>query len=418
MQRLREFARQLPTFLTAFVLALAVWIIAVTASDPSEQKVYPSPVPIEIIGQSADLVITNQLPSSFLITLKAPASVWTSLLDEKAPVRAIIDLSGLGEGQHTVPIQIEIGVRPIEVIKYNPRSVDILLEQLASNQFDITVSTFGNPAIGYQMGTPQISASKATVSGAASLVTQVTEVKAQLDLTDLKSDFSQEVTLQAFDQYGAEVKGVSISPEKVEVKGTIQQLGGFRNVVVKVVTDGQVAMGYQLSSILVDPLTITVYSADPALVDALPGYVETDPINLSGLKDDLSQDVNLRLASGITVVGNPTVNVRVSINAEENSRALTDVTVEPVGLSSGLEAEISPSKVDLIIAGPLVSLNSVNTADIKVLIDLSGMNPGIYTFEPKTSLNFPDLRIENILPTTFEIIITRVSSTPTITPTK
>ena len=34
MQRLRNFARQLPTLLFAFILAVAVWAVAVTANDP------------------------------------------------------------------------------------------------------------------------------------------------------------------------------------------------------------------------------------------------------------------------------------------------------------------------------------------------------------------------------------------------
>lgn len=413
MRFLRNIVRQLPTFLTALLLAAVVWIIAVTAADPSVQNDYPSTIPIEIVGQSTDLVITNQLPDTLSLSLRAPASVWTTLIDEKAPVRAIIDLSDLSVGSHTVPIQIEIGIRPVEMVSYNPRSVDVQLEKLATSQFDITVSTIGNASIGYQVGIPELKESKATVSGAASLVSQVTEVRAQVNVEGKTGDFSELITLQAFDQFGNEVKNVSISPEKVEAKETIAQLGGFRNVVVKVVTTGQVAMGYRLTSILVNPPTVTVFSTDPALIEALPGYVETDPINLTGLKDDLNQDVNLRLGKDITVVGDPTVNVNVNIATIENSVQFSNVAVEAIGLGTGYTAAISPSKVDLIVAGPLVSLNSVNASELKVQIDLSGMQPGTYTFEPKTSLNYPNLRIENILPTTFQVEIFQASATPT-----
>jgi YbbR domain-containing protein len=412
MRNLRVIAKYLPTFFTALVLALVVWIIAVTAADPSIEKDYPSTIPVEIVGQSTDLVITNQLPETLVLSLRAPESVWTTLIDEKAPVRAIIDLSGLGEGAHTVPVQIEIGIRPVEVVSYNPRSVEIQLEKLASSQFDIVSVTVGDLTIGYQLGTPEIGETRATVSGAASLVAQVTEIRAQINVAGKTESFSESVPLLAFDQYGVEVKNVSISPEKVDVQQSIVQLGGFRNVVVKVVTEGQVAMGYKLTSILVDPPTVTVYSTDTALIEALPGYVETDPINLTGLKDDVNQDVNLRLAEGITVVGNPTVNVRVTITTVENSVQFTDVLVEAIGLAEDYSAEISPSRVDLIVAGPLVSLNSVISSELRVQLDLSGLAPGTYTFEPPTSLNYPDLRIENILPATFQVTITGPASTP------
>jgi YbbR domain-containing protein len=271
----------------------------------------------------------------------------------------------------------------------------------------------GNTSIGYQLGTPEASETRATVSGAASLVSQVTEVRAQINVEGVTSAINESVTLQAFDQYGLEVKNVSISPEKIEVKQSVTQLGGFRNVVVKVVTEGQVAMGYKLATISVDPPTVTVYSTDTALIEALPGYVETDPINLTLLKDDLNQDVNLRLPNGITVVGNPTVNVQVSITTVENSVQYANVPVVASGLNTDYTAQISPARVDVIIAGPLVSLNSVISSDLRVQIDLTGMQPGTYTFEPDATLNYPNLRIENLLPTTFQVTINKAAATAT-----
>ena len=413
MQRLRSLARQLPTLITAFLLALAVWIIAVTINDPSIQKNYPSNTSVEVVGQAADLVMTNALPSSVSLTLRAPTSIWTALIDEKAPVRAVLDLSGLGAGAHTVPIQIELGVRPAEVISFSPRSVDVILEPLASSQFDITVVNSGGPAIGFQVGSPQLDKTGATVSGAASLVNRVIEVRALIDLNQAQSDVTEQVTLQAYDATDTAVKGVSISPEKVKVTESITQLGGFRNVVVKVVTIGQIATGYRLTSISVNPPTVTVFSTDPTLVEALPGFVETEPISLNGLKDDLSQQIGVRMPDGVTLVGDPSVNVQVSIAAIENSLSLTNVLLEPTGLASNLKATILPERVDVIIAGPLVALNLLVVQDLRVLIDLTGLQPGSYTITPTVSLNNPDLRIESILPTTFKVTISRAGTTPT-----
>lgn len=412
MQRLRILAKQLPTFLTAFLLALAIWIIAVNSSDPSVQKTYPSSVSIEVVGQEANMVMTSSLPGNLTLTLRAPDSIWSTLIDEKAPVRAVVDLSGLSEGEHTVPIQIEIGVRPVEVVSFSPRSVTVTLEPLGTNQFDINVVNTSSPAIGYQTGTPQLDQTKATVSGAVSQVNQVTEVRASLDLSQAQSDISEEVALKAYDAAGNVVKGVSISPEKVTVNESVTQLGGFRNVVVKVVTTGQVATGYRLTAISVNPPTVSVFSSDPTLVEALPGYVETEPINLTGLKDDLNQQIGMRLPTGITLVGSPSVNVQVSVAAIENSVSLNNVMVEATGLASNMEAQISPGSVDVIVAGPLVALNAMDPLTLHVLIDLSGLQPGTYTITPEATLNNADLRIESLLPTTFEVTIYRKGTTP------
>jgi YbbR domain-containing protein len=416
MQALRNIARQFPTFLFAFILALAVWAVAVTSNDPSKQQAYPGTVTVEVVGQSPDLVVTSTLPQSVAVTLRAPTSIWTSLINEKAPVRAIVDLSGLGEGDHTVPIQIEVGIKPAEIVSYNPRSVEIKLEQLATAQFTINVVNKTNPAIGYQAGTPKLDQQTATISGAVSLVNQISEIRATVDLQQATSDINQQVTLKAYDQNGQLVSGVAITPEKVVVSESVAQLGGFRNVVVKLATSGQPATGYRLTSISVNPPTVTVYSTDPKLVETLPGYVNTESVNLQGLKDDLNQQIGLILPDGITVVGDPSVNVQVSISAVENSLSLANIPVKPSGLAENLTAVISPANADIIIAGPLVTLNTVSVTDLQVLIDLTGMQPGRYTIEPTTSLNNPDLRIQSITPTTFEVTITRVI--PTATPKK
>jgi YbbR domain-containing protein len=138
-------------------------------------------------------------------------------------------------------------------------------------------------------------------------------------------------------------------------------------------------------------------------------------VNLDGLKDDLNQQIGLLLPEGVTIVGDPSVNVQVSIAAIENSLSLSNVVVQPSGLAANLSATISPANANVIIAGPLVTLSQVSVTDLQVLIDLSNMQPGRYTIQPTTTLNNPDLRIQSILPTTFEVTITRkgVKSTPT-----
>ena len=416
MQRMRNFARQLPTFFFAFILALTVWVVAVTSNDPSVQKPYPGTVTIEVVGQAPDMVLTSSLPAAVAVTLRAPNSIWSSLIDEKAPVRAILDLSGLSEGTHTVPIQIEVGIKPAEVVSFNPRSVDIMLEPLATSQFNINVINNSNPAIGYEAGIPKLDQTTATVSGAASLVNSVNEIRATVDLKQATSDINQQVPLVAFDKNGQQVKGVTITPAKVNITESIAQQGGFRNVVVKLTTNGQPATGYRLTSITVNPPTVTVYSSNPQLVETLPGYVNTESVNLDGLKDDLNQQIGLLLPNGITVVGDPSVNVQVSISPIVNSLAFSGVPVLATGLAANLTATISPANADVIISGPLVTMSMLSVTDLQVLIDLTGMQPGFYTIQPTPKLNNPDLSIESIQPTTFKVTIAYKSASATTPP--
>ena len=59
LSKLRSIGKLIPLFIISLIVAITVWILAVTSSDPSETKIYPNPVPIEIIGQSTNLVGTS-----------------------------------------------------------------------------------------------------------------------------------------------------------------------------------------------------------------------------------------------------------------------------------------------------------------------------------------------------------------------
>jgi YbbR domain-containing protein len=405
MEQLRAFTKTLPTLLTALLVAIAVWIMAVTSTDPSLEKPYPNPVPIEIVGQASNTVINSDLSENVSLTLRAPTSIWNSLLAEKAPVRAFVDLSGLAVGAHTVPIQIQIGIKPVEVLALNPRSVAIEIEPLETQTMDIRVIYQGSLPVGFQSQEPVLSQTTASVSGAESLVNKVTEVRAVVKLTDVKTNINQMVTLIPVNANGQTVTGVTVSPEKVEYTQAVAERGGYRNMVVKVVTTGQVTDGYKLTSVSVFPPTVTVFAVDALIVDALPAYVETLPIDLTNKNSDFEQRIGLNLPTGVQTLETEMVTVQVGIAPIESSLSLVDVVVEATGLTLNKIVIIEPAKVNIVISGPLIVLQTLKASDVRVLLDLTGMEKGKYTVEPPLSLNIPGLTISSITPGTFVIEI-------------
>lgn len=405
IERLRAFTKTLPSLIIAFVLAIAVWIMAVTSSDPSVENVYPNSVPIEVVGQASNTVINTNLIEDVSITLRAPTSIWNTLLLEKAPVRAFIDLSGLGVGSHTVPVQVQIGIKPMEILTFSPRSVTLEIEPLMTRTMDIRIIFQGSLPVGYEAQEPILSETSVTVSGAQSLVENVAEVRAVIKLTDVKTNIDQSVQLAAVNTSGQSVTGVSISPDKVNYTQAVAERGGYRNVVVKVVTSGQVMNGYKLTNLSVFPPTVTVYATDPLIIDALPGYVETMPIDLTEKNADFEQRVSLNLPVGVQTLEVGLVTVNVGIAPIESTLSLVDVSVEPVGLTTGRTAIIEPEKVNVVISGPLIVLQAIKASDLRVLLDLTGMGIGSYTLAPPMLLNIPGLTISSITPTTFVIEI-------------
>jgi YbbR domain-containing protein len=414
---LRRLLSNLPTFLFAFVLAMAVWVISITQSNPTSQATYPRPVSVEVVGQDPTTVITDITPRTVSVTINAPQTSWNTLNSTDNLVTAQVILSGMGPGKHTVSVQANVQdqARPAEVISVTPQIVTVTLEKLATQNFPVHLVTNGEPAIGFQAGNPTLSATSVTVSGPASVVSRVKEVRATIDETQSHENIDSTVTLQPYDSGGSAVSGVTLNPDRIEIQIPITQRYGFRTVSVKVVVTGQVASGYRVTNISVFPLAVTVSSTDPQLVNDLPGYIETTPVSLDGIKNALDVQVALNLPAGVRVEGDQTVLVQVGIAAIESNLTLRGLTVQAVNVPNGLAAQFSPETVDIILSGPLPILDTLSPTDITVSVDLTGKGIGTFQATPTIQLRQTELRVVSIQPGTVEVSL---GPAPTPTPTR
>lgn len=400
------------TLLWALMLSVAVWIAAVTAADPDDQRVFGKPVGIEIFGQDPGLVIVGEIPSQVELTLRAPRSVWDRLEGQEQPIRAVVDLSGMSAGEHPVRVQVQVSEGPARVVSVSPTSFTVTLEPLASRVFPVGLTLNGQPATGYQAGEAIIQPLEILVSGAESLVGQVARARVIVNLTGTRESIQQEMDVQLYDADNQIITGLSVNPSGVTVNIPVSQQGGYRDVAVKVLVHGQVANGYLLTDLSVFPPIVTVYSTDPGLVNALPGIVETQPLELRGASEDISTRLALNLPAGVSVVGEQSVQVDVGISPIQSNLTLSKIKIEVVGLAEGMSAQISPAEVDVILSGPAPLLDSLLLQDIRVIVDVTELAPGIYQLTPRVEILVADIIVESVLPNTVEVTIT-----PALTPT-
>lgn len=402
---LKKALKDLPTLILSVILAIAVWISAVTASDPNETRVYSQSVPIQVLGLDPGMSMTGNIPETATVTLTAPSSVWLTLLGTPNVVNVYLDLSGKEPGSYQVRLRAQVDLRPVKVESMNPAWVDIELEKTATLREVITLSTQGEPAIGYSIGTPSFSEDEVTVAGPESLVSRVSHVVAVLNIDGILQTLSSEVRLQALDVDEKIITGLSLAPQTVTVTLPVEPLSGYRNLAVKAVLSGQLAPGYRLSNITVSPQTVTVYSADTSLISGMEGFIETSAISVAAAKSDIDLGVGLKLPSGVSVVGDQTVNVHIGISPIENSVTLQNIKVQVVGLADGMIAVVSPEYISVIVSGPLYLLNQLNATQVIVSVDVTDRLAGTYQLIPTVEISIAELRIESVLPGTIEITI-------------
>ncbi len=405
MKHLRKIIRRLPTLLTALFFAILVWVFAVSQSDPAETRTYPKSIPLEVIGLDPDLMIINEIPQQVNLTIRAPISIHSQLENDINLIEVTLDLSGLQTGEHSVTPQINLGVSPAEVTRFSPTAITVNLDRVITESFPIRLLVIGNPAIGFEVHPALVSSETVLISGSLSLIEKIDHVDAEINISDVSEDIQRVIELVPYDIEDNRVSGVSLNPATILVNVPVVQRGGFRTVVVKIVTSGQIAPGYRLTNIFALPPTVTIFSADPNLIETIPGYVETTPINLNMAGEDIEIRVALNLPEGINVVGSQNVTVQIGIDPIQSSLSFTNVPIQIDGLEEGLKVEFSPLNVDIFLSGPLPLLDQLTQSDLIVLLDLSERGPGTYQLAPEVLLENDQIDIDAILPSSIEVTI-------------
>ena len=405
MKVLRWLGRNISTLLIAFIFASIVWGSAVTAVDPNEYRIFE--IPIDVLGKDTNIEVLNEIQYRLSMTLFAPRSILDGIQKEPDILRAWIDISGLKRGLQEVEVQYMIpeDIRPLRLDEISPLSVDILLEELGSNTLEIQTQTIGDPALGYQPGTIDWSDEEVQISGRLSDIENVVSVEISLDITGIDENIIKTIPLLARDSNGSLVPEVTLTPDRVTVTQTVNLEGGYRNMAVKVVTSGQVAEGYRQSSVSVTPPNVLVFSSDLAMIEQLPGYIETEVLDISEAVNDIETVLALNLPDAVSIIGDPSVIILVGVAPIEGSINITR-QVTAIGIMPGLTATISPETVELIIFGPIPTLQALTDVDVRVVIDLTGLGVGIHIIEPDVNILPEGITSQVISPTTLEIEIT------------
>jgi YbbR domain-containing protein len=403
----------LRTFMFALLLAILVWAVAVNDENPIEEKVFPQPVPVKLLNLGSDLMLMGNPSLQTSVTIRAPKLVWDTLTIDEIHVTA--DLKQVNAGTYAVPLAATLDLPTGRLTHVDPGSINLTIEKRATRELPVRLEQNGDLARGYEAGGATLVPYTTTISGPASVVDSVSEIRAFISLAGLKDNYNDTVSLTPVDSAGKTVTGLELRPQSIHVLVVITQKQGFRDVTVSPVITGQVASGYRLTNITVSPPVVTVSSSDPVKVNKLPGYIETQPLDITGWNSDRAVRLPLTLPAGVSLEGDQAVFVQVSIAPIEYSLTVPR-PLELQGLDASLEAVASPEKVDILISGPLPVLNRLQEGDVRVFLDLRNLDVGTYQVTPQVNLLPSELRVEKVLTSPIEVTI-RIKPTDTPTPT-
>jgi hypothetical protein len=108
---------------------------------------------VGVVNKPAGLDFVNhaQITEYVQVSVRAPQSSWGDL--KAASFQATVDLSGLTEGPHEVPIEIGCSDSTVRLDGSQPSRVSVRLERIQERVFEVKVRIMDDPALGYEVRT-------------------------------------------------------------------------------------------------------------------------------------------------------------------------------------------------------------------------------------------------------------------------
>lgn len=220
--------------LIAFCLSVALWY-TVTVRDKVE-----SWVDLQVVFRSApeNLVISDGLINKLSVRVRAARGLSSSIIGREGTV--VVNLSSITRGSNAIAITRDmIPLSPAyEVMEISPSRIQIVADVKASREIELETGFNGKLGPDLFVKSIKISPPSVTVSGAESLVTNVTRVQLPVPLgPDVPKGLSSMTVAVPVPS------NVTVSPPQVtvdmEVDIRTRQLKLTRNVIVDMETGGE-----------------------------------------------------------------------------------------------------------------------------------------------------------------------------------
>jgi len=393
--------------IAAVFLASILWFFIVSSHD--QIRSIDNMVNIVPINLSNDLAILNQnLMPKLKVYYKVKDSNTSQLSVGVNDVLANIDLEGLLVGEHKIPVTVDITHPGVEVVKFTPSILTIVIEPKVNKDFAPEIEHSGNVADGYILNKLSTDIDSVVVTGAKSIIEQVSTVKAEVQLIGVEStDHSKRGTLFAYDIYDKKIEEVSISPSNINIDLDVGLDEETKTVgIIPDLDRVSLQDGYFIKGISIEP-PVALIRGKHSILESIE-YLPTIRLTINNLSKDYTTSLDIELPSDVSIIS-PKDN-RVTLHIELESLTYKR-EIEPVINSKNLSSMydlVYEDPIILTVTGDPATLDNIEKNDISFNIDFSDMNKlGTYRIEiSKSDFIYPQgISLEDYTPKIWEISI-------------
>ena len=380
--------------LLALLIAFLMWFVVMNYEDGVVTKTI-SDIPVEMIN--GDSIIANGNlynvtdGESVEIIVRGPRSIVENL--EANDFVATADLSHLSVTNSTTIDVItnsnipNSSAKKLTITPVN-QYVTLSIEEESEKSIPVRVITTGDAEEGYAPGSPVPTPNMVTVTGPESVLANIVEARAVVDISGAKEDIVKIVNLGCIDGYGSAVQkdNISLSASTVSVNVPIYQT---KTVNINVNTAGKLKDGYGIKAINYEPSSIVI-AGTPENLESIDS-IDINDVIVTDADSNIEKNIDLtNYLSNDVFLADESVS-DLAVNVEIEAMKELDITV-------------AKNKIRIIGGNPDYNYDIVSPDNIKVKLngfeeDISGLS--IDDINPR--INVKDLNIgENEITVDFD----------------
>ena len=373
------------------VFAVILWTVIVNIYDPNTSYTF-SNITVQLVNTQS----LTEKNYTFEVVDGGKISVTVSVVTDlkTSDIAATADLSKVTAFTDYVVIQVQV-VKDGQVlnnVEAVPRTsaLKLSIENRDTNTYAVNVNTTGTPANGYAVASTTTSPTYIKVTGPTSLVEGVASVGVNVDVSGAKGTVNTQSDINMYDSDGNIITNEELEMSS-ETADVIVEMARTKTVPVVVKTSGTPSQDCVVTGTSLSQTSVVISGQQEALSKIDNITIPSSAVSVDGLSEDKTYTFKLTdyVPSGVKIVSDSRLQVTVKISkASTKTVHISSDAIKIENVSSGYNAVIEGTGIDVIISGTGTILDNVSATDITCNVNAAGLSAGTHSVD--VSVSVPD----------------------------
>ena len=310
------------------------------------------------------------------VQLEVPQSSYA--LADADNVQVTLDLSSVrAAGTQEVPLRATTSYGRVTSIV--PDSIKLEFETYDSRSVPVNAAISGEQQEDIWYNINRLNPEELVISGPSSVVQTVASAYVYVDVTDRETSYVTAARFVLLDYSGEEIPQTLLSSASSSITVGVDVYPTRElpiSTAIEDVVQGSPAEGYEVTSISIQPESVTV-AADAQLLDSLTELL-IQPVDVSGASQTFSQRTRIVALNDFKDVSSEQVYVTINIEEVQKS-AWTDVELTFINYPDDLTCTFTDADFRVLVTGPASRVDALAESSVEATVDLSGLAAGEYT---------------------------------------